>query len=399
MKDVYIHIGFEKTGTTTLQTFFKDNEALLQKAGFSYLCDNSKPYFEGIGHFPIAGCFHSERPKFISEHKFRPSSEVLDALRKDIEQCQKHVILSCEHFSSRLHNLKYLKVIRASLPGRNVRIICYLRRQDDMALAAFSTMILSGHIDPFSISEVIKPTADYFNYNKICSLWASVFGTDNVIVREFDRESLKDADIRYDFLNLLNIDPGGFRFGEDKNISLDATQLEALRVVNKHLDDHHGDNRDLSHSSQDIRWLLAKYLPRGKPLHSMLAERDREVILSHFQRSNIELANVFSDADFLMKWKPRKVVVESKGSDFLPRVDYYSKTIGILAGHWMTTLRENEELACQNKCLEQNILLLRNDLEDLTQSRSWRITAPMRSLVLMFRHLINTVRKRFLHDV
>lgn len=202
MKTVYIHIGLEKTGTTTLQKFLTDNESVLRKKRFYYLCDDTKLYFEGIGHFPLAACFHVDSPKFISEEKFHSPAEVLRTLKFDINRCDGNVILSCEHLSSRLDKREYLESIRTSLPNQNIKIICYLRRQDEMALDAYSTMVCYGRVNPITIAEVIGCNSDYFDYKKICDLWASVFGHENVILREYKRSNFEGGDIRRDFLNL-----------------------------------------------------------------------------------------------------------------------------------------------------------------------------------------------------
>jgi hypothetical protein len=98
VRQAYLHIGMEKTGTKALQVFLKTNEAVLQEKGFSYLCDDDSPYFQEVGHFPVAACFSPQCPEYVLPDKFRPAGEVLGTLRRDVAACDKDVILSCEHY-------------------------------------------------------------------------------------------------------------------------------------------------------------------------------------------------------------------------------------------------------------------------------------------------------------
>src|SRR6056297_1845859 len=100
MKKAYIHIGLEKTGTTSLQIFLRHNSDALEKNNLVYLGDESKPYVHGIGHFPIVACFYDKCPDFVPLHKHRAPFEVLIALSEDAAHTDRDIILSCEHFSS-----------------------------------------------------------------------------------------------------------------------------------------------------------------------------------------------------------------------------------------------------------------------------------------------------------
>ena len=76
-KKVFLHIGTEKTGSTSLQFFLLNNERLLNTLGFSYYCNDEKPYFESHGHFPLAACFSPDTTDYCSEEKHRQRGEVL----------------------------------------------------------------------------------------------------------------------------------------------------------------------------------------------------------------------------------------------------------------------------------------------------------------------------------
>jgi len=302
MKRAFLHIGLEKTGTTSLQAFLKANESLLNEHGFSYLCDDSKPYVEGDGHFPIAACFLPQCPDFVSPAKYRPASEVLHSLKSDVELSPYDVILSCEHFSSRLRDASALISLRESLSSRKVTVMVYLRRQDDMALATYSTAVISGRREPFSVEAVARPTNRRYNYLKVSKLWASVFGWDHLVLLPYDRARLQGGDVRSDFLGRLGIPKDRFRFGENANVSLQSSQIELLREVNQHLDAFGAGDRQSYDVSQHARRIVLEHLPSSEQPGSVLTTADRQRILEAFSQSNAALADKANDAQFLSEW-------------------------------------------------------------------------------------------------
>src|SRR6056297_3919225 len=144
MRTAYLHIGLEKTGTTSVQIFLRTNSDLLEKYNLEYLGHEEKPYVHGIAHFPIAASFYKECPDFIPLQKHKPSSEILQALSQDAAATDSDIILSCEHFSSRLHNVDNIEAIGAALSPRKIKVICYLRRQDEQAVSLYSTLVKGG---------------------------------------------------------------------------------------------------------------------------------------------------------------------------------------------------------------------------------------------------------------
>ena len=144
MARIFLHIGTEKTGTTTLQAFLTANEAALARSGLTLSFGSSRPYFERMAHGPLAACLMAERAEFISDGKHQPAEFVLDMLRRDIDRGGRDVILSCEQFSSRITSAASLRRLVDALADHDVTVVCYLRRQDELAIAAYTTAVRSG---------------------------------------------------------------------------------------------------------------------------------------------------------------------------------------------------------------------------------------------------------------
>jgi hypothetical protein len=303
LKRAFVHIGLEKTGTTALQIFLKSNEAVLRSRGFSYLCEDDKPYFERDAHFPLAGCNFAERPDFVSPAKFRPAEEVLESLRRDVVKSPYDVVISCEHLSSRVSDPEVASAILDALPDRDIRIVCYLRRQDEMALAAYSTSVRCGRREPFSIEEA-HPGNRYFNYRAILEVWGSVGGVENITVREFDRRKLVGGDICQDFMALIGVLGAGFALGLDENPSLDSLRLEMLRQINCHLPAFSaGVERAAFDDAQEVRSLLEPLLPIGSAIGGLLGVAKRRKIMARFEDTNRWIAETLPNAGFVLGWQ------------------------------------------------------------------------------------------------
>lgn len=374
MKKAYIHIGLEKTGTTALQIFLGANKDALEKNNLIYLGDDSKAYFHGIAHFPIVASFYEKCPNIVPQHKHRHSSEVLDALTNDMAATDNDVILSCEHFSSRLSNQESLRTLRNAFLDRNVTVICYLRRQDEQAVSLYSTLVKGGSTDPFTLDDVTVDNR-YFNYRKILEDWSDIFGQENVIVREYARDTLRNRDICKDFLALLGVDPEGFVSIGDHNNSLGLLQIELLRSINKHLTSFPWGRWDVDveefEKSQNIRTALVPLLPKGAQISSLLQADERRNVLDRFKDDNLYITEHFKGAAFISNWYDSVVLTSPHPSQDTVNVADFEIALVACGMDLTKQLTQIEELVLDNRMLHAELDGARKTVDEL----SARLTA------------------------
>ncbi len=299
---LFVHIGLEKTGTTTLQHFLHDNAVALAAAGFSYLADRRAPYFSYIAHTPVTGAL-IEAPDFLPTRKLRTLPQALATLATALASEPLDVILSSEHLSSRLSTPPQLEQLRAAFGTRETTIVCYVRRQDEMALSAYSTGVKAGRRDAFD-HRAITPANCYFNHFETLDLWARVFGDAALRVRNVARPRLVNGDIRDDFAALVGLgDLGSWHRAKDANVSLDALQLAILRRVNKVLPRYgevpHWLYRAVTKARRNS---LIPLLPRGRPLSWLTREAAPGEIMARFRAGNLELERRFMQPGELSDW-------------------------------------------------------------------------------------------------
>lgn len=241
-----LHIGTEKTGTTTLQhTLARSAEALGRK---------QKPGQGGF-HYPMLGAGNAHAA-LVARAKMRGNEADLPALagrhpgesrpafdaRIDDELAREVAahpdatfIFSSEHASSRLNHPPCLRQLKAVLDRHfdDIRISIYLRRWDRMALSAYSTFVRNGlsNLSPF---QHFRGTS-YLDYAGILARWSGVFGVDRMHVAIFERGELAGGSIVSDFAARFGLPALEER--RDANIALDFDDLRTLALINRLIDD------------------------------------------------------------------------------------------------------------------------------------------------------------------
>lgn len=240
--DLYLHIGTEKTGTTSVQKYLRKNRELLARRGILYPEAPGPQNHTGLAAAaqeigkvgPLRKSLGLTGEDAVRKHRI----EMMAALEAELAaRPYGKAVMSGEHCSSLLGEdgeVRWLKDKLAPL-FETIRVVVYLRRQDDFLLSLYSTAVKSGAAYPIRVppEKALKARYDHWG---LLERWARVFGREAIICRRFERATLRNGDIIDDFLDAAGIDPGAdFERPEDVNESLDAETLEFLRLFNQHV--------------------------------------------------------------------------------------------------------------------------------------------------------------------
>jgi len=240
-KVLYLHIGTEKTGSTALQTVSGKNRDTLMRHGILY------PRTPGERNHVKLTVFAADGPNtlnlrrlagLVPDDKYKSfKAHFADELRSEVlaSQCTR-IYLSNEHLSSRLisaQEVRRLATIVRPLADV-VKIVVYLRPQPELFLSSYSTAIKAGRTKAL---EPPKETQDHrYNYERKLSLWAEVFGEENVNVRIYDRNTLVGGDVVKDFFSIMAYEPGlDIKIPTTLNARLDHIALQFLLEFNKYV--------------------------------------------------------------------------------------------------------------------------------------------------------------------
>lgn len=309
MPRIVLHIGLEKTGTTSIQRFLTKNRAsLLEKHGILYpshpaLCHDEAHSTLTAALLPPSDC------DFVVPEARPSMTDVLDGLDEALDLEPEALVLSSEHMSSRLDEagISQLAQLFSRYP---VEVVVYLRRQEEMGIAAFSTHLKCGRRD-WLIPREISPKNHYYDFQGKLAPWAAIFGREAIKVRIFDRKQLYKEDISDDFLRTIGVQ-NGFEHAREAplNRSLTLSEAALLHALNQHLPTW----EEATERERPWEYYLAQQLrlealeevgglpamaSDRTPLITLLTAWDRVRIRRRFQRMNARIARDYLDCDRL----------------------------------------------------------------------------------------------------
>lgn len=204
-----VHIGTEKTGTSSIQMFLYKNRKKLIKSGYHFLQSAGKTnnwalpaFFSSDDRFNELYRDEGIRTRQqIDQFKlnfFEQFERELSSLRKNIHT----VIISSEHFHSRIRTKAEMKEVQGFLSSyfSEVKIVCYLREQAATCASWYSTSMKSGGTLSFEeFFKRCKPGNYYFNYYEMLSNWEQYFGPESMEVALFSQDQFLNRDLLDDF--------------------------------------------------------------------------------------------------------------------------------------------------------------------------------------------------------
>lgn len=229
-KEIFIHIGDAKTGTSSIQNYLSYNRLELKKKGILY----SKTGLlseKGIANHKLAFCVNSNQTHYHAE-----AQNLYADLDKEINEtkCNK-IIVSSEGFCS-LRTLDEIRILKIFLDKYKPKIIVYLRRPDLWIESWYMQIVKQKPFISKTFEEYLKNHQEpslrtIINYSK-------VFGKKNILARPFETDKMFNNNLIDDFFNLIGCEKIG-KSVEDINRSPDVYVTELLRTLNAtiHMDE------------------------------------------------------------------------------------------------------------------------------------------------------------------
>ena len=184
MRRFLLHIGLEKTGSTSFQAFCADHRDRLLQLGVLY--PSNRACFEKINHAPLVASYFSpaDARALLIAGRRADRAVAMAALKAEIETANApRALVSAEHFSSRFDPGRIAQ-LAADLSGFEVEIVVVVRHPLARAVSAYATTVASGRIldlDAF-VDELAAPSNPYLRSRATIEPWASVFSRERMIV-------------------------------------------------------------------------------------------------------------------------------------------------------------------------------------------------------------------------
>lgn len=291
-KEIILHIGSPKTGTTSLQAFCTRNRDILAKLNLLY----PKTGCVNVAHHELAWAVNPLGPKINAQPLY-------DQLASEIENSDcTRILVSSEVFFVASDIVK----LRQLLANYKVKVYAYLRRQDQWYQAMYSQYIKENRYrltDSPSDSDVMEIILKHLDYSSLLDLWAENF--DSVAARPYEG-GVVGENIISDFFSMVGVlIPDKCRKDEsagEKNISLACDLLELVRLSN------YAQYRETSRSL----WLYGL-----QEIQSLRASRGRnKSCLAIDEKTLLNIFNMFRERNKLLNKYRFYMPGESELSEF-----------------------------------------------------------------------------------
>jgi len=242
LKRCILHIGTEKTGTTTLQAHLANNRLALEKMGFIYPSSLGRmAHVRMVTHAMDDDHIDDQRKRLnvttcqqIAAHR----CEVEAALKQEVRTAPSDsvLLLSSEHCHSRLNRKSEVQRLRDLLAPycSEFQIVVYLRPQHELAVSRYSTALRVGFAD-FEMIPTVNHLPPLYDYGALLDRWSAVFGNAEITPRIYAADEMKNGDVCSDFLDLIGIAQDHSPFAQPANKSLSADAQIFLNQMNKRL--------------------------------------------------------------------------------------------------------------------------------------------------------------------
>ena len=306
-KEIFLHIGTHKTGTTSLQYYLdKHSEELLKK---------------GI-YYPRTGWYHhSQHELAFSLQKMFKNKDSLqndslwNTLKEEINNSSvPKIVISSEEFS--LISEEAIIKLQDILKEYNVKIVIYIRRQSDLLESIYNQQTKdwkSPRKLPFEY--FVKQPRKLYNhiyYFWMIKSWEDVFGIENMIVRIYNKKMLNGGNTLSDFFSLLDIPYDEEKINIRVNQSVSIKALEMIRLSKMM-------NIDL-YKRKKIFELANYYFPADEKNTSLLTSLEKKALDEKFKKNNEKLKEkYFPNLDRNTLFSSEYYSSEKK--DILSRID------------------------------------------------------------------------------
>jgi hypothetical protein len=208
---IVVHIGLEKTGTTSIQRYLEIHALKLMKEGFLY----PRAGRVGGGHHNLAFA--------LGFSTLEADTHILDDLKVEIRRWPHQVILSSENFSimgrkgGGKDSISALRILLEPL-AEQIMVLIYYRPRQEWLRSLYIERKRWGLKQEFSaFCRDIVPV-----YEALPDVWRDAFPAATLVVRRYDR----NHNVISDFTDLLGLP----RFEQDKpHLRLHETPMETYK--------------------------------------------------------------------------------------------------------------------------------------------------------------------------
>jgi hypothetical protein len=275
-----LHIGQQKTGSTSLQYFWEKNRKQLLKKGVLYP--------KSLGN--------NKQVKIFTEHEqiVDPDSSVVKAFLKERDKGEISTVLLSEEnlYVCKPHIKEHIKQFLLT-HFEEIEIVVYLRRQEEHIPSHYQQAVKGKVGLSLSqwINKMVKIKKHYYQYDQVLGVWAALLPQAEIIVVPFS--IVKEQSLYTHCLSYLKIDSDGLSMDVSSlNQSWDRRSIELFRIINS-IAKEDPDLVGESMRSDLRRYILDNLQQQSKTDKIVLSQEQLNLIYESTHESNQRLLRAY----------------------------------------------------------------------------------------------------------
>ncbi len=239
MKELVLHLGIPKTGSSALQVFLARNHAALLARGVDYL---------RIGEFMLGveGRISAGNGAYLARTMLSPDSpahlpdteryraEFREAVARSTARIG---IVSSELFIDARREALEALIAELGEDGITVRALYYIRQHDQFLTSSYMQQVKRHACteSPESYARIAYRQHPYLRYHSFYRHLCGIFGADNILCRVYEGALTKGDGLFRDVLGALSIEAEGLAFAvPDINTGLTPKDVAIMLLINRH---------------------------------------------------------------------------------------------------------------------------------------------------------------------
>jgi hypothetical protein len=235
IKTLILHVGYPKTGTSSLQWFLHTHRDHLLEQGVCYPVTGQ-----------VADHAHHKLAFSLADNAYEQvdageRARLFEALASELDGSGAHTaVLSSELFLYRLELIQKSEECQRLLSGRTISVVCFLRNQTTFMESLYRHFVWDAAVrfaeGPEKFLQTYPFAGDY--YATLCA-WAAAFGKTSIVPIIYEQALHGDGCIMR-FCRVTGIDVDGLPerdFDEQRNVTVTADLVtEVMRIANGYPD-------------------------------------------------------------------------------------------------------------------------------------------------------------------
>jgi len=278
MKKIILHIGFGKTGTSSIQHMLYTGRNILEEQGILY---------------PFTKTGEKAHHSYVTPHWLgkkgiaKKSRDLIEETLKNLNKSNcDTLVLSSELLC--YASEAYVAELSDIFDGYNIEIIFYIREQSKLIESTFLQHVKEGREHWGSLEKFLKYSINSFNFMTRITPWACVFGHNSIKARVFDKRIIGN-DVCKDFLHIVGLPSNNLALGIMENESLIPEVVDSILLLDS-------TNPDIEERGEIVDcFLKLSNIVRKKSNKTLLDANKKKWVEQYFSLSNKQFSCLYLD--------------------------------------------------------------------------------------------------------